>query len=75
MFSENYALQAAGAFPLKILVINIAAPSTNNTMPVALFSTTGLALFANLAASLAQINVKPTQSRSMVISGIPDIAK
>ena len=46
-----------------------------STTPVARFSVTALALFANLAAIRAQSNVDNTQKKRHDRSGIPPITK
>ena len=53
----------------------IATPNTERTTPVARFNVSGVALFANLAAILAQSNVERILNTSAHISGIPPMAK
>ena len=53
----------------------IATPNTERTTPVARFNVSGVALFANLAAILAQSKVEKMQNTSAHISGIPPMAK
>ncbi len=54
---------------------NIAIPSKTRTTPVARLRVAGVALFANLAATLAHIRVNTTQRARIVKSGIPPMAK
>ena len=56
---------------LKILTRKIAPPKMVSTMPVARFSASALALFANLAATRAQRRVDIIQRINGSISGIP----
>ena len=55
--------------------ITMAPPRITSTIPVTRFNVSADALLANLAAILAQIRVKTTQSTSNRISGIPPMAK
>ena len=55
--------------------INIAAPNTTSTTPVARLSVLGEALLANLAAILAHSRVKTIHKTIIGILGSPPIAK